>query len=178
MLHHVCLVHRVKAKTKKRKIGESSSNPDTPERENPTLVTPETHAEPSEAHQDAQDEPPQHTEPAGADATTVEANPPSPQKTTEDNPHEDDITITGTGFTTPAPSNVLTKHTAKDETPLPEEKAKLDFPHYERLSAEELHAGYLSRLSASRDMEASLVGMMKKKYEVCSTLSCTLYTLT
>ena len=45
-------------------------------------------------------------------------------------------------------------------------KTKLELPNYEEFSIEELHAGYLARLSTSRDMEADKVNMMKRKYDV------------
>ena len=77
----------------------------------------------------------------------------------------DDVTVTGTGHTVPGASTILTKH--KDESPAAEKnKAGLDLQDYASFSASELHAGFLSRLYNSRDMEAGLVNMMKKKYEV------------
>jgi hypothetical protein len=77
----------------------------------------------------------------------------------------DDVTVTGMGYTMPGASTVLTKH--KEESPsLEKNKTKLDLQDYATFSASELHAGYLSRLHTSRDMEAGLVNLMKKKYEV------------
>ena len=98
----------------------------------------------------------------------MDPKPPGPLPTTQDvTAQEEEVTITGSTYATLAPSNVLAKHISKDEAPSPEkEKAKLDLPNLEQLAADELHSGYLSRLAASRDMEANLVGMMKRKYEV------------
>jgi hypothetical protein len=99
----------------------------------------------------------------------------SPAKATEEIPPEkdnDEIAIIGAGYKAPETSNMLTKHATKEETPLLEKgKTKLELPNYEELSAEELHASYLSRLATSRDMEAGLLNIMKKKYEVHSILS-------
>lgn len=169
-------------------MGDSSKIPKIPESEDQILVTLEANIEKPEDHPDDQGDPPSHTEPTASEAMGVDANPadnldlPSPilasgpVKATEETPPEkndDDIAIIGVGHKAPERSNVLTKHTAKEETPLLEKgKSKLELPIYEGLSAEELHAGYLSCLATSRDMEASLVSMMKKKYEVHSIFSC------
>lgn len=53
-------------------------------------------------------------------------------------------------------------------------KDKLELPNLEELSAADLHEAYLTRLSASRDMEAGMVNMLKRKYEV-RLESCHLY---
>ena len=64
---------------------------------------------------------------------------------------------------------MLTKTTTKVEKPLSEKgKAKLELPSYEEFSTKEFHAGYLSRLSTSRDLEVGLVNMMKRKCVVHS----------
>ena len=82
------------------------------------------------------------------------------------------------GYKTQETSNVLTKLIVKDETPLFEKgKSKLELPNYEDFSMDELHASYLSRLPTRRDMEASLVSLMKKKYEVHSISPCVVYIL-
>ena len=97
---------------------------------------------------------------------------PSPPhlQTVQDTPMEgaaEDVTVTGTGYTVPGASTVLAKH--QEESPSTQKnKAKLDLEDYSSFSASELHAGYLNRLHASRDMEAGLVNMMKQKYEVRS----------
>ena len=97
----------------------------------------------------------------------TDPKPPSPQPTTENMASHEEVTVTGAAYKSPAPSNVLSKHTREDEAAPPkEEKTKSDLPNLEKLTADELRSGYLSRFFASRDMEANLVGMMKKKYEV------------
>ena len=63
--------------------------------------------------------------------------------------------------------NVLIKFTSKDEPPVSRKgKARLELPNFEDLSLDELHEGYLTRLSTSHNMEAGMVRMMKKKFEV------------
>ena len=100
----------------------------------------------------------------------------SPIKATEATPphekNDEDIAIIGASDKTPELYNILTKHTPKDETPLLEKgKAKLELPNYEEFSTEELHVGYLSHLSTSREMEADLVSMIKRKYKVWINLT-------
>ena len=64
-------LHRAKAK--KRKTGESTSNPATSE---PAKTNaPEAQTDPSEPHEGAHDEAPQLTKPADADVILPEANP-------------------------------------------------------------------------------------------------------
>ena len=41
-------------------------------------------------------------------------------------------------------------------------KSKLKLPNFDDFSADELHTDYLSLLSTSQDMEASMVNMMKR----------------
>jgi hypothetical protein len=95
----------------------------------------------------------------------------TPPKLAEEIPLEkdsDDVTITGTAHTAPGASTVLAKHNTKEESPSSEKgKAKLDLESYAVFSASEIHAGYLNRLHTSRDLEASLVNLMKERYEVC-----------
>ena len=163
-----------RAQAKKRKLSGSSSHPDASEPEDPKLDAPETQVEPSDAGQGAHDDTPQPNEPVDVDIVITEASLemdpklPSPLPPTQEVPaQEEEVTITGSAYAAPAPSNVLTKHIHKGETPSPEkDRNKLDLPNLEKLTADELHSGYLSRLAASRDMEAKLVDMMKKKYEV------------
>ena len=45
-------------------------------------------------------------------------------------------------------------------------KGKTDLSAYTDLTAQDLHSGFLNRLYTSRDFEAGLVGLMKKRYEV------------
>ncbi|KAE8786375.1 hypothetical protein D1007_39825 [Hordeum vulgare] len=111
---------------------------------------------------------------------TDKLNPLSPHTATEDVPspgrNEDDITIIEAAYTAPKHSIVLTKLAAKNETSMLDKgKGKLELPGYVDFSAEELHAGFLSRLSTSWDMEAILVNMMKRKYEVYSNFYCLAY---
>lgn len=130
---------------------------------------PEAQEESAETHAEAPDNLPYiQDEPPSPQKEVVEnLNPPSPQKAAEDmTPDPDQFFITGTGYSEHA-SVVLTKHTPKD-TPILREKGmtKLKLPNIEKLDFDELHSGYLSRVAASRDMETSLVNMMKKKHEV------------
>lgn len=145
-------------------------------------MTPEDNIQNPEDHQV---EPPQLNDLSGTEGMDTEANPvdnlnppssaptPSPTKAAQDvllEKNNDEVTITGGAYQPPEVSNVLTKTKAKAkaETPLFEKgKDKLELPSYEEFSAEELHAGYLSCLSTSRDLEASLVNTLKRKYEVC-----------
>ena len=98
--------------------------------------------------------------------------PSSPMKATEDmvlsSPQaDDDVGITGVSFKTPETLGVLTKLVSKDEPVASEKgKEKLELPNFEDLSTADLHEAYLTRLSVSREMEVSLVNMLKKKYEV------------
>ncbi|KAI4973391.1 hypothetical protein ZWY2020_035652 [Hordeum vulgare] len=96
-------------------------------------------------------------------------NPPSPLKSSKDTMFEEDaVLITRMGHTMPV-RNVLAKHTAGDiSMKIAKGNAALELPNIEKLNFKELHAGYLNRLSTSRDLEASLVNMMKKRYETIS----------
>jgi hypothetical protein len=122
---------------------------------------------------DAPDDTHQPSEPAGHNTAAEspardDPKPPSPSTAVEDTvPPE--VVITGTGHQTPEP-HVLTRHTSQAETSLPE-KFEFEFPSLEKLTADELHAGYLNRLTTSRNLELKLVNMMKKKYEVSSLLA-------
>ena len=130
-MHH--LEHRAKAKRQESKVGESSTNPDIPESEDQTLVTPEANVENPKDHHEDQGDPPPQTELKASEAMDTDANPAgnlnplspilasSPAKATEDIPSYEkknkDITITGAAYKTPETSNVLTKHISKEETP-------------------------------------------------------------
>ena len=79
----------------------------------------------------------------------------------------EDVLITSTCYTEPGNPTILAKHNAKEELPAADRsKMNLYLQNYADFSAGELHAGYLSRLHTSRDMEASLVNMMRRNYEV------------
>ena len=100
-------------------------------------------------------------------------SPPQADFQPSSSPAAEDVAIAGAGYH--SPSHVLTRHTgeAKESSP---EKPEFAFPSLEKMTADDLHAGYLNRLNASRNMELKLVGLMKKKYEVL-LLSCLPYTL-
>lgn len=111
-----------------------------------------------------QDEPVENTQPPSATHAT------SPRRETEDmdqpmtNP---EVTNTGEGQGAPNTSGTLAKIPAKDgPVPLNKGKAKLEFPNLECMNVEELHQGFLTQLSESRDSEISMINMLKKKYEV------------
>ena len=92
----------------------------------------------------------------------ADPQPPSPPTAAED------VLITVKGYQ--SPSHVLTRHTGKAKASSPE-KCDFEFPSLEKMTADDLHAGYVNRLTTSRNMELKLVGLMKKKYEVL-LLSC------
>ena len=90
---------------------------------------------------------------------------PTPVKAADDK--DDDIMITGTGHTTPGNPVALSKHTAKDElSAIGKGKWNADLSSYAHLNAQDIHSGFLNRLYTSRDYEASLVNLMKERYEV------------
>ena len=78
-----------------------------------------------------------------------------------------DVGITGLGFSAPTEPVTLARHTAKEEK-FQQDKGKwsTDLSSYAQFGAQELHSRYLNRLFTRRDYEASLVNMMKEKYEV------------
>ena len=91
--------------------------------------------------------------------------PPTPAKAADD--QDDDIMITGTGHTTPGNPVALSKHTAKEElSAIGKGKWNADLSSYANLNAQDIHSGFLNRLYTSRDYEASLVNLMKERYEV------------
>jgi hypothetical protein len=178
-------IHRAKAK--KRKTGESSSTPENHEPEDPNLVTPEGQREAAKDQAAENIEGSQRNEPpsteevdthAGATDEVGDISPPSnvhmlsPVKAAEDmvlsSPQiADEVIITGASFKAPEPSNVLTKLAAKDDPVAAEKrKTKLELPILEELSAADIHELYLARLSTSREMEANMVNMLKRKYDV------------
>ena len=158
-----------RAQAKRRKTGGSTATSAAQEPETAKPDSPATYAEPTEARKDAPEDSPQPSEPADDNMATPESppkadpKPPSPSTASEDTAHLE-VVVTGTGYHSPEP-HVLTKHTSKAETCSPE-KLDFEFPVLEKLTVDELHAGYLNRLSTSRNMELKLVGLMKKKYEV------------
>ena len=91
--------------------------------------------------------------------------PPTPVKAADDK--DDDIMITGTRHTAPGNPVALSKHTAKDElSAIGKGKWNADLSNYAHLNAQDLHSDFLNRLYTSRDYEASLVNLMKERYEV------------
>jgi hypothetical protein len=131
-------------------------------------ASPSTHAEPADMTRNAPEDVPQPSEPADPDMAPEDParddpKPPSPSTAVEDTTLPD-VIFTGMGHQSPE-HHVLTRHSGKAETSSPE-KLEFEFPVLEKLTANELHAGYLNRLTTSRNMELKLVGLMKKKYEV------------
>lgn len=97
-------------------------------------------------------------------------NPPSPARTSgpmQEPVIDTKMTIVGEKHSTPEASNTLAKFVAKDEPVMLEKgKTKLELPRLDRLSVTDLHQQYLTRLSESRDAKASMINMLKRKYEV------------
>ena len=127
----------------------------------------ETEQTPESSHPDADNIPdgpslPDQTTEAknmDIDRSTHADDPPSPAKIADD-----DVVVTGTGFTSPDNPIALLKHSAKEELfAMDKGKWKTDLSSYAHLSAQDIHSGYLN---TSRDYEASLVGLVKKRYEV------------
>lgn len=174
---HSC--HRGVAKAgKKQKVGGSSKDPIVAE---PERQVPEALEATIQNPEDLANDPPPQVDIAAFEEMNIEVNPaahqdppspksPTPPKPTNKVPPEkdsDNITITGMAYTAPGASTVLTKHSAKEESPALEKgKAKLHLDSYSSFSPCDIYAGYLSRLNTSRDMEAGLVQLMKQKYEV------------
>ena len=99
------------------------------------------------------------------DVEPATTKPPSPIKPTEEKAH--DVVITWLGYTAPGNPTALSKHSAKEEcAAIDKGKWKVDMESYAQLSAQEIHSGYLNRLHTSRDFEASLVNLMKERFEV------------
>jgi hypothetical protein len=116
------------------------------------------------------------SEPAGHDTAAEspardDPKPPSPSPAGEDTTLPE-VAITGTGQRTPEPY-VLSRHSGKAEASL--DRIEFELPVLEKLTADELHAGFLNRLNSSRNMELKLVNLMKKKYEVICLLAFPLY---
>ena len=89
-------------------------------------------------------------------------DPPSPAKGADD-----DVVVTGTGFTSPDNHIALSKHGAKEALSVMDKgKWKADLDRYAHLSTQDIHSGILNRLYTNRDYEAGLVNMMKERYEV------------
>ena len=161
-----------RAQAKRRKAGGSKAAPTVQEPEQAKPASPSPHAKPIEAREEIPADAPQPYEPADHDMTAP-ASPPQTDFQPPSSSAAEEVAITGVGYQ--SPSHVLTRHTgeAKESSP---EKFDFAFPSLEKMSVDDLHAGYLNCLDASHNMERKLVGIMKKKYEV-PLLSCFPYTL-
>ena len=85
---------------------------------------------------------------------------------------DDEVVITCTGHTEPSNPVALSKHSAKEEfATFRKGKWNADLTTYAALNAQDIHSGYLNQLYTTRDYEASLVNMMKDKYDVTSICS-------
>lgn len=98
------------------------------------------------------------------------AHAPSPRQEAEDVNQmmvDIEVVITGEGQGAPDASTSLAKIPAKDE-PVCEDKGKtkLELPGFDNMTTEELNHEFLTRLSESRDIEANIVNMLRKKHEV------------
>ena len=158
-----------RAQAKRRKIGGSTAAPAAQEPEPAEPDSPATRTKPIETRTDAPANAPQPSEPADDNMATPENPPHADPKPLSPSTATEDILITGAGYQSSEP-HVLTRHTSKAKANSPE-KLEFEFPVLEKMTADELHAGYLNRLFTSRNMELKLVGLMKKKYEVL-LLSC------
>ena len=147
--------------------------------------TPENPSEPEQqsaetSHQDPEatvDEPPlvdHNTDVDQMDVDPAITNPPSPIKMASPikpaEEKDDDVTITGHGYTEPGKPTVLSKHNAKEEISIADKgKWSTNLDSYANFSAQEIHSGYFNRLYTSRAYEAGLVNLMKERFEVNTT---------
>ena len=91
--------------------------------------------------------------------------PPTPARAADE--QDDDVMITGTGHSTPGNPVALSKHTAKDDlSAIGKGKWNADLSSFANLNVQDIHSGFLNCLYTSRDYEASLVNLMKERYEV------------
>ena len=91
--------------------------------------------------------------------------PPTPARAADE--QDDDVMITGTGHSTPGNRVALSKHTAKDDlSAIGKGKWNADLSSFANLNVQDIHSGFLNRLYTSRNYEASLVNLMKERYEV------------
>ena len=87
----------------------------------------------------------------------------SPAKATEG--QGDDVIVTGIGHNSPGHPVILAQHSAKEERAAREKGTwSTDLSSYAHLNAQEIHSGFLNY--TNHDYEASLVGLMKERYEV------------
>ena len=147
---------------KQRKVDESEAAPvvQKPEKTKPDIPVPLF--ERTETGEEIPVDDSQLHEPAG-DNTAAPIIPPQPTLQTPKTPTAECVTLTGAGYR--SPSHVLTRHSgaAKEDSP---DRIDFEFPSLEKMSTDDLHAGYLNRLNTSHNMERKLVGLMKSKFEV------------
>ena len=129
------------------------------------------HFERTETGEETPVDDPQLHEPAGDD-TAAPMIPPQPALQIPKTPTAECATLIGAGYR--SPSHVLTRHSgeAKEDSP---ERIDFEFPSLEKMSIDDLHAGYLNRLNTSHNMERKLVCLMKSKFEVLFFLTLSLY---
>ena len=155
--------------SKKAKLNKPIDHEPTTEPEKtPEAIDPEANTvldEPEPQATDAFVEPVE-TNPTGqpADPPSPTADPPSPAKASDKPPSpskttDDDVVVTGLGFSSPGRPVTLSKHNSKEEiSAMDKGKWKSELSNYTNLSAQDLHSGFLNRLYTSRDFEAGLVG--------------------
>ena len=156
---------------KQRKVDESEAAPvaQKPEKAKPDIPVP-LFERTKTGEETPADDPSLH-EPAGDDIAVPMISPQPVLQTPKTPTAKDDI-LTGAGYQ--IPSHVLTRHSgeAKEKSP---ERIDFDFPSLEKMSTDDLHAGYLNRLNTSHNMERKLVNLMKSKFEVLFSLPLPLY---
>ena len=147
---------------KQRKLGESEAAPTLHEPEKTKPGSPVPHAKHVGTGEETPVDDPQPYEPADNEMAAP-MSPPRPILQTPNSPAGKGVTLTGAGYQ--LPSHILTRHSgeAKENSP---EKIDFAFPSLEKMSTDDLHAGYLNRLSTSHNMERKLVGLMKSKFVV------------
>lgn len=113
---------------------------------------------------DSEQPPPADTDNISPDSPLAsDPKPPGPSATSKVS-GDPEIAITGTGYQSPG-CHILTRHCGKNET-FSTDKFDIELPALEKMSMDDLHASYITRLSTSRDMESRLVSLMRKKHEV------------
>ena len=152
---------------KQRKVDEPEAAPvvQKPEKAKPDIPVPLF--ERTETGEETPADDPQLHESAGDDPAAPMI-PPSPALQTPKTPIAECVTLTGAGYC--SPSHVLTRHSEESKEKSPE-RIDFDFPSLEKMSTDDLHAGYLNRLNSSHNMERKLVGLMKSKFEVLPLFS-------
>ena len=133
----------------------NDSNPSEPEKQQPELS--HTTADRIVDDLSPQD---QNVDIDPMNANSSATNLPSPIRTTSPvkpaEEKDDDVTITGHGFTTPGRPTTLSRRDAKEELN-GKSMSKFDIASYQNLDVNELYSSYLSRLHTGRDLEADIV---------------------